>query len=157
MITEEQAAMTQIHSVADDLYSAGQPSEHELAALARKGVRTIINLRTPSEATDFDEATAVAAAGLRYVAIPVAGSEDLTRETVARFSRELAKARACGPVLVHCASANRVEALIALERAWVQGQPADLALAAGRAAGLAGLEPAVIEHLQEAGHANDVL
>lgn len=148
--------MTQIHSVVDDLYSGGQPSEAELAMLARKGVRTIINLRHPSEVTDFDEAAVVAATGMRYVAIPVAGSHDLTRETVARFGRELAKAQACGPVLVHCASANRAGALIALERAWVQGLTADIALAAGRAAGLAGLEPAVIEHLQKAGHANDI-
>ena len=46
--------MTQIHSVVDDLYSGGQPSEAELAMLARKGVRTIINLRHPSEVTDFE-------------------------------------------------------------------------------------------------------
>ncbi|MCY7353581.1 MAG: protein tyrosine phosphatase family protein [Lysobacter sp.] len=147
--------MTQIYSVVDDLYSGGQPSESELAVLARKGVRTIINLRHPSEATDFDEATAVAAAGMRYVAIPIAGSQDLTRETVARFSQELAKAQACGPVLVHCASANRVGALIALEQAWVQGQDSDGALAAGRAAGLAGLEQAVIACLGRSGRERD--
>lgn len=143
--------MTQIRPVGDDLYSAGQPTEAELAALARKGVRTIINLRHPSEANDFDEAATAAAAGLRYVAIPVAGAADLTPETVARFGRELAQARACGPVLVHCASSNRVGALIALEQAWVQGQSADVALAAGRAAGLAGLEPAVVERLASVG------
>lgn len=145
--------MTDILVVADDLYSAAQPTEAEFAALASKGVRTIINLRHPSEATDFDEATAVAAAGMRYVAIPIAGSQDLTRETVARFSQELAKAQTCGPVLVHCASANRVGALIALEHAWEQGLTVDTALTAGRAAGLAGLEPAVIEHLRSADRA----
>ena len=143
--------MIDILAVADDLYSAGQPSEAELAALARKGVRTVINLRHPSEATNFDEVAAVAATGMHYVAIPVAGSQDLTPETVARFGRELAKAQACGPVLVHCASANRVGALIALEWAWVQGQTADIALAAGRAAGLTGLEPAVISCLGRSG------
>ncbi len=139
--------MIDILAVEDGLYSAGQPSEADIADLARKGVRTVINVRHPSEATDFDEVTAVAATGMHYVAIPVAGSQDLTPETVARFGRELAKAQACGPVLVHCASANRAGALIALERTWVQGQTADIALAAGRAAGLAGLEPAVIERL----------
>lgn len=148
--------MTQIRSVVDDLYSAGQPTEAELTALARKGVRTIINLRHPSEATDFDEAAAVAAAGMRYVAVPVAGSQDLTPQTVARFGRELAKAQACGPVLLHCASSNRVGALIALEQAWVQGRSSDVALAAGRAAGLIGLEPAVIEILGGAVHGNDI-
>lgn len=148
--------MIDILTVADDLYSAGQPSEAELGALARKGVRTVINLRHPTEAADFDEAPVVAAAGMRYVAIPIAGSQDLTRQTVARFSRELAKAQACGPVLVHCASANRVGALIALELAWEQGQTADTSLTAGRTAGLAGLEPAVIERLQQAGKTNEI-
>jgi len=148
--------MIDIRTVAHDLYSAGQPSKAELGALARKGVRTVINLRHPTEATDFDEAPAVVAAGMRYVAIPIAGSQDLTRQTIARFSRELARAQACGPVLVHCASANRVGALIALERAWEQGQTADTALTAGRTAGLAGLEPAVIERLKQTGQTNDI-
>lgn len=147
--------MTDLLTVADDLYSAAQPTQAEFAALASKGIRTIINLRHPTEATDFDEASTVTANGMRYVSIPIAGGQDLTPATVARFSRELAKAQACGPVLVHCASANRVGALIALEQGWVQGHAADRALAAGRAAGLAGLEQTVIEHLQEGRHAHD--
>lgn len=75
------------------------------------------------------------------------GAQDLTAETLTRFSRELEDARSRGPVLVHCGSANRVGAVIALEQAWVQRQGHDVALAAGVAAGLAGLEPAVRELL----------
>ncbi|MEO6264778.1 MAG: protein tyrosine phosphatase family protein [Luteimonas sp.] len=148
--------MTHIRPVGNGVYSAGQPNEAELAALARNGMRTIINLRHPSEASEFDEADAVAAAGMRYVSIPVSGAQELTPETVTRFSEEMEDARSRGPVLIHCGSANRVGALIALEQAWVQGQSPDVALAAGRAAGLAGLEPVVIEHLGSAGHVNDI-
>lgn len=139
--------MTRILPVFDDVYSAGQPTEAELAALARKGMRTIINLRLPTESTDFDEANVVATLGMRYANLPVSGAQDLTQETIANFSRELTDARSRGPVLVHCGSANRVGAVIALEQAWVQRQSAEAALAAGRAAGLVGLEPAVIELL----------
>lgn len=139
--------MTHILPVFDHICSAGQPTEAELAALAHKGVRTIINLRHPSEVSGFDEADVVAAMGMRYVGIPVAGAQDLTPETIARFSGELEDARSRGPVLVHCGSANRVGAVIALEQAWVQRQNSDIALALGRAAGLAGLEPAVMELL----------
>lgn len=139
--------MNHIRTVFDDVYSGGQPTEAELAALARKGVRTIINLRHPSEATEFKEADAVAALGMRYAGIPVTGAQDLTAETITRFSRELEDARSRGPVLVHCGSANRVGAVIALEQAWVQRKGHAAALAAGAAAGLAGLEPAVRELL----------
>ncbi|MDQ3039659.1 MAG: protein tyrosine phosphatase family protein [Pseudomonadota bacterium] len=141
--------MTPILPVFDDVYSAGQPTEAELAALARNGVRTIINLRHRSEASEFDEADVVAAMGMGYVSIPVTGAQDLTPETITRFSRELEDARSRGPVLVHCGSGNRVGAMIALEQAWVRRQSVDRALAAGRAAGLAGLEPAVIERLAD--------
>lgn len=144
--------MTQILRVFDDVYSAGQPTEAELAALAHKGVRTIINLRHPSEAAELNESIVVAAIGMGYVSIPVTGDKDLTPETIARFSRELKDARSHGPVLVHCGSANRVGAVIALEQAWMQRQSADVALATGRAAGLAGLEPAVIGLLDNVAH-----
>ena len=142
--------MTQILPVFDDVYSAGQPTEAELDALAHRGVHTIINLRHPSEALEFDEADVVAALGMHYVGIPVTGAQDLTPETIARFSQALEDARSRGPVLVHCGSANRVGAVIALEQAWVQRQSAGHALAAGRAAGLAGLEQVVIAHLGRA-------
>lgn len=142
--------MTPILPVFDDVYSAGQPTEADLAALVHKGVRTIINLRHPTESTHFDEANVVATLGMRYANLPVSGAHDLTQETIANFSRELTEARSRGPVLVHCGSANRVGAVIALEQAWVHRQSAEAALAAGRAAGLAGLEPAVIELLHSA-------
>ena len=144
--------MTRILSVFDDVYSAGQPTEAELAALAHKGVRCVINLRHPSEVTAYDEAKVVTTLGMRYAVIPVTGAQDLTQETIATFSRELTEARSRGPVLVHCGSANRVGAVIALEQAWVQRLSTADALAAGRAAGLAGLEPAVIALLDSVSH-----
>jgi len=146
--------MTSIRQVVDGTYSAGQPTESELCALARDGVRTVINLRHPSEAIEFDEAAVVAASGMHYVTLPIAGAQDLTAATVTGFSRALEQARVLGPVLVHCGSANRVGALIALEQAWVKGLRPDVALAVGRAGGLAGLEPAVIELLGDAAHGN---
>ena len=134
--------MNDIRRPVPDLYTAGQPSPEALAALAAAGVRTVINLRSPGEAIGFDEAREVDRLGMRYVPLPVAGGEDLTPGTVERFSRELAAARALGPVLVHCGSANRAGALIALDQA-AQGVSPEEAIACGRRAGLAGLQPAV--------------
>lgn len=141
--------MTDIHQPAPDLYAAGQPEPDELASFAGRGVRTVINLRTPGEALPFDEAQEVERLGLRYVCIPVAGAQDLAPETIRRFSDELAEARRQGAVLVHCGSANRVGALLALDQGVTQGASREDALAFGRRAGLAGLAPAVEELLAQ--------
>ncbi|HTH27511.1 MAG TPA: protein tyrosine phosphatase family protein [Sphingobium sp.] len=139
--------MTEIRSFARDRYSSGQPSPEQLERLAKEGVRTVINLRSPNEPDQYDEQAEAERQGLRYVSIPVAGAQDLTAETVQRFSDELAQAHQAGPVLIHCASANRVGAMVALEHGWHQGAEPDAALALGRAAGLTGLEPVVSDLL----------
>lgn len=133
-----------------DIHAAGQPSADELAALARDGVRTVINLRAPSEPADFDEPRVAEGLGLRYVNVPVSGADDLTPETIARFSRELARARDDGAVLVHCASANRVGALLALDHGLTGGAPREEALALGRDGGMVSLEPVVDDLLRQA-------
>lgn len=134
------------------LYASGQPSPTDLAALAAAGVRTVINLRGPDEAIGFDEAQAVQRLGMRYVTFPVSGPQDVTPEAAARFARELDRARTAGPTLIHCASANRVGALVALERGLVRGESHEEALCVGRAAGLTSLEPHVVGLLRQ-GHA----
>lgn len=135
--------MTQIRNYAHNLYSAGQPTPGQLQSLAGEGVRTIINLRAPGESASFDEASEAARLGLRYVSIPVAGAADLVWSTIECFAKALQDARAHGGTLIHCASANRVGALVALEHRWIRGASLEDALIVGRRAGLAGLEPAV--------------
>ena len=137
---------------APGLYAGGQPTPDDLVRLAADGVRTVINLRAPGEPIDFDEAGEARRLGLRYITVPVAGPHDVTLDTVARFSRELDQARSHGAVLLHCASGNRVGALVALDEALIRGQPADAALATGRSAGLTSLEPMVAALLGQ--HAN---
>lgn len=135
--------MTEILRPLADVHAAGQPSPDELAMLARDGVRTVINLRAPSEESGFDEQAVAEDLGLRYVSIPVAGPEDVTPDTVARFSRELERARGDGAVIVHCASANRVGAMLALDHGLTRGASREEALELGRAGGMVSLEPVV--------------
>lgn len=132
--------MTEIREYEPGLFSAGQPSAAELETLRRNGVRTIINLRGPDESTLFDEPAEASRLGLRYVSIPVSGGADLQPSTIDRFSKAIDEARLLGDTLVHCASANRVGALVALERGTIQGASIEEALVLGRRAGLAGLE-----------------
>lgn len=129
------------------LHVSAQPSAEALVKLPSAGVRTIINLRPASETPDLDEKSVVEKAGMKYHSLPVAGAAGLTRQNVAAFDRLLAEAGE-GKVLMHCASGNRVGAMMALRARWIQGKSADEALAIGRGSGLKGLEGDVKTLLQ---------
>lgn len=120
------------------LYTGGQPQADAWQGMAGRGVRTVINLRPDAEMGGRDEAAEVRAAGMVYHQIPVAGAADITAENAARLWTLLEDAD--GPVLVHCASGNRVGALLSIAAARQGGMDAETALAFGRAAGMAGAE-----------------
>lgn len=143
-------AIAGIRAFAPGMFSAGQPDSDGIAAAAAAGVRTVINLRPVDEAgaAGVAERAAVAAAGMHYVTLPIAGAADLDRTRVDTFARVLAAAQADGPVLIHCASGNRVGALVALQRAWIDGADAQTALQAGRDAGMTSLAPAVADRIE---------
>lgn len=143
--------MTSPNCYSPGRYASGAPSPADLAALAEAGVRTVISLRTAIEAPDDPTSEITAALGMRYVRLPIAGPADLDEPTIRRFGELLDDACAKGGVLVHCATANRVGALVALDAALNNGLAPDAALALGRTAGLTGLEPAVVERLSFSG------
>lgn len=125
------------------LLTGGQPSSEQLESLAAAGYRTVIDLRPEGEkGAPADEAERVAALGMRYVRIPIAGTGDLSEET-ARALDEVLDGEAAYPAVVHCASGNRVGALLALRAAGLDGVAPEAALELGLDAGLTGLEPAV--------------
>ncbi len=97
----------------------------------------MIDLRQPTEDRGFDETATAASLGLHYVRIPVAGASGLTPAKVQALQAALAQAN--GPVLLHCASGNRVGALLALMKAQ-QGASTEQALQFGREAGMTSLE-----------------
>jgi uncharacterized protein (TIGR01244 family) len=132
---------------ADGVLSGGQPTREQLLAAGRAGFRTVINLRLEAEPGFEWEPETVKASAMRYVHIPVAGAEGLTRENVERVDAALREALAAGPTILHCASGNRIGAVLALREAWLRGASPDAALKVGLAAGLTGLEPRTRELL----------
>ena len=126
-----------------DLLACGMPSEQDLQDAAKKGIKTIINL-CPLEETPPNESDLVAQLGMSYVNIPIRGAQDLTKEAAQQLA-SLMDDCANHPLLVHCRSANRVGALIALKEYWYSGKSAEEALTLGRKAGLTKLEPGVVE------------
>ncbi len=128
--------------------TAGQPSADALAAAAAAGVKTVIDLRGIKEDRGMDEKATVEKLGMSYVTLPVDGAGGVTFGNAKTLDQLLKDAP--GPVLVHCASGNRVGALLAL-RAEMNGAKSDDALALGLASGLTGLKSAVEQKLA-AGH-----
>jgi uncharacterized protein (TIGR01244 family) len=131
----------------DGVLSGGQPTPDQIEAAAVAGFGTVINLRSAVEKGFEWEAEAVESLGMRYVSIPVAGAKGLTRETVERLDAALSEAVASGPVLLHCASGNRIGAILALRAAWLHGVEAEAALEFGLANGMTRLEPTIRELL----------
>ena len=130
-----------------NLLTAGQPTPADFEALAAAGLKHVVNLRPPAEDAGFDEAALAAKLGLSYRVVPVAGPGDLTLQRTQELDAALIAA-GDEPVLVHCASSNRVGALLALRAQWLQNQSSDAALALGRAGGLTKMEPMVAQLLQ---------
>lgn len=123
------------------LCSSGQPGSSAWGPLARAGVRTVVNLRPEEEMAGREESQEVREAGIAYVHIPVAGPDALTRGAAYALQQVLLSSPAT--VLVHCSSANRAGALIALADAWFGSRNVENAMALGRDAGMTALEPTV--------------
>jgi uncharacterized protein (TIGR01244 family) len=107
--TVDAKAIPNYYVIRPGLAFAGQPTEHGLAQLKALGFKTVINLRLPIEKWTGREAETVQAQGLRYVTVPI--------NPLTFGAEEVAAVRAvlddpdAGPVLLHCASANRSAAV----------------------------------------------
>lgn len=113
--------------------SAGQPDEASLAAIAEEGYVAVIDIRGEQEDRGIDEKAIVESLGMQYINLPVAGPDAVTYENANALDELLAGID--GPVLLHCASSNRVGAILAL-RERMNGGSAEAALELGLAAGM---------------------
>ena len=132
--------------VFDNVYVGGQPTPEELRQAVAKGVTTVVNLRASDEPGVAEQERLVAELGVNYVAIPVSSPDDLDRTAAQKLDDALASAQG-KPVIVHCASGNRVGALFAIRAHEIQNQTPAEALATGLEYGLTRYEDAVRERL----------
>jgi uncharacterized protein (TIGR01244 family) len=117
------------------------PTAEVWPKLRQEGFVTFVDLRPEPELAATARAAAEAA-GLVYVQIPVGSDADLDLGAARALDAILADP-ARSPAVVACASGNRSGALLAVRAFWLQGKPAEEALAFGKAAGLTRLEPSV--------------
>jgi uncharacterized protein (TIGR01244 family) len=132
----------------DGVLTGGQPTPEQIAEAAAAGYRTIVNTRSSAEDGYEWEEEQVTAAGMRYLLIDTPGAAGLTRENVQALADVMADDEAY-PMMIHCASGNRVGALLALKAVWIDGASADEAMQVGLDSGLTRLEAKTRELLTE--------
>ncbi len=120
----------------DGMTTAGQPDEAALNVFAESGYAAVIDLRTEGEDRGMDEKAVVEGLGMEYESLPITRG-DITYESAAALDELIASYDE--PVLLHCGSANRVGALLAL-RASANGADDEAAIAVGKKAGLTSSE-----------------
>lgn len=112
--------------------TAGELKEGAIPKLARLGFSSIVDLRTPPEGVE-EEKVETLGNNLRYINIPV-GKAPPSRAQIDQF-RDWIDDPANRPVIVHCASANRVGTLWAMYRL-TEGISLAEALMEGRTIGM---------------------
>ena len=127
-----------------DYLSTSQPNRAVLKAVAAAGYVAVVDLRGSTENRGIDERAEVERLGMRYHSLPVPTPADATPATAARLKEILGWSK--GPVLLHCATGNRVGALFALN-AKASGASNEEALTLGRQAGLTRWETQIGERL----------
>lgn len=127
------AAIPNYAVVRPGLAAAGRPSDEGLLQLKAQGFRTVVDLRTTKEEGLPEEKALLESQGIKYVHVPVSPATFSAADvdTVQAVIDDAAS----GPVLLHCASANRVGAVWAVIQARA-GKPIDDAIAEGKRVGL---------------------
>jgi len=132
------AAMQEIRNYAhpaEDVHIGAQPRPEAFEKLKAAGVKTILNLRNPSEHRAAEEQAQVEALGLKYINIPLVYTQP-KEEAIDEFLRVMDDP-ANRPVYIHCTTTIRVAALWMVRRVLRENWPLEKAEAEAMKLGLA--------------------
>jgi uncharacterized protein (TIGR01244 family) len=130
--TVDPAAIPNYTRVRPGLAVAGKPSPAALAHLKEQGFKTVIDLRQESEGL-ADEKASVEGQGLRYVSVPMTSASFSLADALK--VKGVLDDPSSGPVLLHCAAANRAGGVFAVIEA-KSGKSLEQAIEEGKKAGL---------------------
>lgn len=132
------------------LFFSEQPDVATLIEAREQGVDVIINLREPGE-TNWDEARAVADAGLAYYNVPIAASGTTFDAVAMREISTLVQKHSDRKILLHCSSGNRAGAWLAIHLVHDHGMDEDSSITIAEKAGLTKpvMEARVREYLND--------
>jgi len=127
----------------------GQPSAADFAEAKSKGIKTIITLREKDE-LNWDEAAALAKLDLNFYQFGFRAPESLTPAIIEKTLVIMADAKRT-PVMLHCASANRVGAIWLAHRVLNDHIELDAARKEAKAVGLrtAAYETRVLDYIKK--------
>jgi protein tyrosine phosphatase (PTP) superfamily phosphohydrolase (DUF442 family) len=120
------------------LLTSGQPGQGHFKDLAAQGVKTVIDIRDAMEPRPFDEPALVRGLGMKYVNVSVRQGAlddammDATLDAIRQNDGE--------PLLLHCASANRVGGVLIPYFMIDKGMSEEDAVAAAMKVGLRGAD-----------------
>lgn len=113
---------------------ASQPSKEDFLQLKNRGVATVINMRHKSESIGFDEYQVVNELGMKYYNPAWNGSDEFTDDIIKQTRALLCDSER--PILLHCASANRVGAMWLIYRILDEGIDYGVAIREARTIGM---------------------
>ncbi len=159
--TDVVAGVASFTPIDKNLTLGGLITPDGMAELKRRGFKTVINLRRPSEANANVEAEgeAVRAAGMKYVNVPFSAGDpyDVASPQVEVFIKALDD-RANWPVFAHSVRSHRPTGLLVIKRVLEDGYTVDRAYAApdtqvlaDGSAGSKGMKDFVQKYLQAHG------
>lgn len=116
-----------------DILLGGRINEADLRILKKIGYRMIVNMRMPQEMS-WNEKRYVEKLGMQYVSLPIAGAHGFTEENAHKLAKLLQKKNK--PILLHCASGNRVGAMLALKAFYIDKKSKKESIEIGSQAGM---------------------
>jgi len=136
------AGVGNFHVVNDHIYRGAQPSSEGIQALAKMGVKTVVDLRE-ADGNMLLEKKQVEAAGMKFVNVPMHGLETPSSADVAKVLAVF-NDKSAGPVFVHCKrGADRTGTVVACYRIshdrWDNGK----ALSEAKSNGMAWIQKAM--------------
>jgi tyrosine-protein phosphatase SIW14 len=135
--------------VDDDVYRGAQPTNSGFKDLAKRGIKTVVDLRDIGEHSQADEQKAVTDLGMRYVSVPMQGMATPKGQQIAAVLALLNDVTS-GPVFVHCKrGADRTGTVIALYRIIHDGWDSKRALSEAKSYGMSMFQRAMQHYVTE--------
>jgi protein tyrosine/serine phosphatase len=148
---EDPKILPNFQIVNDNVFRGAQPTDEGIKRLAERGVKTVIDLRLPSEHSITHEKEVVESSGMRFVNVPMRGLMAPTDDQLYGVLRILNDSKQW-PVFVHCRrGADRTGTVLACYRISHDNWNNQKALEEAKAYGISIFERAMrsfIEHFK---------